>query len=159
MPPESVAPASRLAKPAAWRLTVAPPPAPAAATEHAQLISRGLFAPAAPHAVGRGPLPGPADVAARWLMAGPNLHPQAGARVTVDRVDGPQRERHGSREVHQHAELHLILPVAQLTYEIVLGDERYEVDGPASVYVPAGLPHSARAMAGDGFLVAIALDA
>ena len=34
---------------------------------------------------------------------------------------------------------------------------RYEVRGPASVFIPAGLPHSANVRAGTGFFVAIVL--
>ena len=49
------------------------------------------------------------------------------------------------------------LPITDLIYDIVLGDARYEVHGPASVFIPAGLPHSANVRAGTGFFVAIVL--
>jgi hypothetical protein len=41
----------------------------------------------------------------------------------------------------------------------VLADERYEVEGPASFLVPAGLPHSVNVTSGTGFFVSVALGA
>jgi hypothetical protein len=39
----------------------------------------------------------------------------------------------------------------------VLGDERYDVEGPASIVVPAGLPHSLNVTSGRGFFVSVPL--
>lgn len=150
--------APRLPKPAAWRLALAPPPAPAggahrSAHAHSHLISPGLLGDLKDLLFhDEGPL-------TRWLMSGAELHPDAGTHVAVHRVSGLQRESRAYCEVHEHTvpELNLILPITNLTYEIVLGDERYDVDGPASVFIPAGLPHSANVKAGSGFFVAIAL--
>lgn len=151
--------ATRLPKPAAWRLALAPPPAPAPApgggpgSAHAHLISPGLLCD-------------PKDLPlhdagppTRWLMAGTEIHPESQTHVAVHRVSGLQRESRTYCDVHEHAvaELNLILPITSLTYEIVLGDERYDVEGPASIFIPAGLPHSANVKAGSGFFVEIVL--
>jgi hypothetical protein len=118
--------------------------------DHSHLIAPGL--------------PLPADVGddmplLSWLLAGVGVHPESGAQVAVHRVGGAARESRAYNDVHQHAvaELNLILPITKLTYEIVLGDRHYDVDGPASVFVPPGLPHSANVKAGTGFLVEILL--
>jgi hypothetical protein len=123
---------SRIAKPAAWRLALAPPPEPAAdeARQHGHLISAGASS-----------LSGLQDVA-------------------VQALDGAARGRWERAEVHEHdvAELNIFLPTTTLTCEVVLGDERHEVEGPASIVVPAGLRHAIAVRAGTGFLVSVAVD-
>ena len=120
-----------IAQPAAWRLAPVAPPERAAddeSLEHAHLIAKGL-----PRGVGD---------------------------LEVTAVDGAVRSRWDRSRVHEHdaAELNLILPVTPLTCEVVLGDERYDVAGPASIVVPAGLAHSVNVKSGTGFLVAIPLE-
>ncbi len=128
------APTSRIAKPAAWRLELAPPPAdrtpPAEAPredEHAHLISHGL--------------------------------PQGLENVALGSVDGTARDRRDHCELHEHGvpELNVIVPITALSCEVVLGGERYDLEGPASIFVPAGLAHSVNVKAGTGFFVTIAL--
>jgi hypothetical protein len=57
------------------------------------------------------------------------------------------------------SELNILLPTTSLVCEVLLGDERHEVQGPASIVVPAGLRHSIAVKAGTGFLVSVSLDA
>jgi hypothetical protein len=92
----------------------------------------------------------------RWLMSGAELHRESQTHVAVHFMSDVQRLSRAYCDVHEHTvpELNLILPVTELTYEIVLGDERYDVSGPSSVYIPAGTPHSANVKAGTGFFVA-----
>lgn len=151
--------ATRLPKPAAWRLALAPPPARAPTesggrrSAHSHLISPGLLCD--PKDI---PLPDEGPLT-RWLMSGTEIHPESRTHVAVHRVSGLQRESRSYCDVHEHAvaELNLILPITGLTYEIVLGDERYDVEGPASIFIPARLPHSANVKAGSGFFVEIVL--
>jgi hypothetical protein len=115
-----------IAKPAAWRLELAPPPEPAVAdarAEHAHLISAGL--------------------------------PREHESVDVRFVDGGARGRWERARVHEHdvPEVIVVLPTTTLTCEVVLGDERYDVEGPARIVVPAGLPHSVNVKAGSGFVI------
>jgi hypothetical protein len=118
-----------IAEPAAWRRSLARAPEPdTGSAEHAHLISRGL--------------------------------PRGLDDVTVRALDAAARGRWDRAERHEHdvPELNAILPVTALTCEIVLGDERYDVEGTASLVVPAGLPHSIEVKAGSGFLVSVALE-
>jgi hypothetical protein len=92
-------------------------------------------------------------------MAGSGLQPSANAHIAVHRMDVVTPESRSYAQLHQHAvpEINLILPVTDLTYEVVLGEQRFEVDGPASIFVPAGLPHCANVKSGTGFFVTIVL--
>jgi hypothetical protein len=123
--------ASRIAKPAAWRLAAAPAPAPA-------------------------PEPRPRRAHAHLISTGP---PRGLEDAAIHAVDGVARGLEDRCEVHEHAapELNMILPITALTCEVVLGDERYEVEGPASVFVPAGLAHAINVTAGTGYFVSVAL--
>ena len=48
---------------------------------------------------------------------------------------------------HDCDEIYILLGDAGgMTFEITLGDEHYEVDTPACVYLPRGLAHSARVL-------------
>jgi hypothetical protein len=127
---------SRIAKPAAWRLTSQPAPT---------VEDR-------PH---REP-PRPRRAHAHLISTGP---PRGLEDAAIHAVDGIARDREDRCEVHEHAaaELNMILPVTALTCEVVLGDERYEVEGPASVFVPAGLAHAINVTAGTGYFVSVAL--
>jgi hypothetical protein len=115
-----------------------------------------LILPALPQSLHDVPFhePGPLT---RWLMAGGHRHPDAQTHVAVHQVSARGNQPHEYCRLHTHTvpELNLILPVGRLSYELVLGDERYDVDGPASVFIPAGLPHSANVKSGTGFYVAI----
>ena len=95
----------------------------------------------------------------RRLLAGGDIHPGAQTHVAVHRVDGVRDADRDYCDVHVHtvAELNLFLPITELVYDVVLGEETYEVEGPASVFIPAGLPHSANVRSGTGFFVAIVL--
>jgi hypothetical protein len=119
-----------IAEPAAWRRSLARVPEPDAGPDpgdHAHLISAGL--------------------------------PRGLDDVVVRALDAEARGRWDRSDVHEHdaPELHVILPVTALTCEVVLGDERYDVEGAASFVVPAGLPHSVDVKAGSGFVVSVAL--
>jgi hypothetical protein len=118
-----------IAEPAAWRRSLARVPEPESArAEHAHLISRGL--------------------------------PRGVDDVSVRALDASTRRRWDRAERHEHdvPELNVILPVTALTCEIVLGDERYDVEGSTSLVVPPGLPHSIEVKAGSGFLLSVALE-
>lgn len=102
-----------------------------------------------------GRLPGLDDAAARpprWVMT----HPETQRPVTVQRIEAGDGRR--STQQHAFAELLLIVPADQLVCEVVLGDEVYVVDGPATVFVPAGLAHAVNAKSGAGFYVELSAE-
>lgn len=97
----------------------------------------------------------------RWLVSGAQVHPSAGTHVAVHRVDAVRDAIRAYCEVHEHTvgELNLLLPDpgTGLTYDIALGDEHHPVEGPASILIPARLPHSANVREGLDFFVPIVL--
>lgn len=61
-------------------------------------------------------------------------------------------------DLHQHEfdEVNLILSEGNnLRYRIRFEDEEYEVDAPATVYIPAGVRHAAEVMSGRGTYIAL----
>lgn len=59
---------------------------------------------------------------------------------------------------HDVPELNLLIgEPGALVYEITLGDETYQVSSPASIWIPAGLEHSANAREGAGHFVCVIL--
>ncbi len=62
---------------------------------------------------------------------------------------------------HEFVETYLFLgrekDYSGLTAEVILGDERYEVASPASVYIPAELTHKYKMFTGSGLLIVTAL--
>ena len=129
------------------------PTALEACARHAHLISPGI-------ASGLGEIPyhdeGPLT---RWLLSDADVHPAARTHVAVHRVNAVLDADRDYCDVHEHTvpELNLFLPVTDLVYDITLGEETYEVYGPASVFIPPGLAHSANVRSGTGFFVAIVL--
>ncbi len=54
---------------------------------------------------------------------------------------------------HQHEVSSVYSIIGDLTMEITLGEEKHQVTGPASVFIPAGMSHSARPLKGTGYLI------
>ena len=122
------------------------------------VLTEALIAPGVTR--GLGDLPFHADgPLVRWLMAGADVLPEARTHVAVHRFDAVPAARRDYCEPHVHTvpELNLVLPVDALRVEIVLGEERHDVEGPASIFIPPGLAHSANVLRGTGFFVAILL--
>ena len=58
--------------------------------------------------------------------------------------------------IHEFDEINLILSDAgTLKYRIVLGDETFVVRSPSTIYIPAGLRHSAEVLSGKGTYVTV----
>src|SRR4030042_3467611 len=58
-------------------------------------------------------------------------------------------------EPHKHDANEYYLIIGDLTLEIVLGDEKHQVNGPATVFVPAGVVHNLRPVKGSGYFVVV----
>ena len=124
-----------------------------ARSETAGLISTGVVTSIATvpfHGHGVAPL-------SRRVFAGDGLHEELGLRVVAHELVGVGAASRSYCELHVHdcAELNLLLSTSRLVYEIRLGDDVYEVEAPASIYIPAGLRHSANVISGTGFFVAM----
>lgn len=69
-----------------------------------------------------------------------------------------QERRYTDAHIHEVDEINIIIGEKDgLEYEIQLGDERFQVKSNASVYIPAGLPHSANVLSGSGYFLALRL--
>src|SRR5690242_9139446 len=94
----------------------------------------------------------------RRRMAGWDLHPSANLHVAVHEIRAvPHVEERSYCLSHTHdcAELNLLIAFERLVFRFTLGDEEYIQAAPASVFIPAGLPHSANVIEGSGFFVVI----
>lgn len=119
----------------------------------AGLISRGEIRALAGvpfHGNGEAPL-------SRRVLAGDGIHPQAEKRIVTHELREVSAERRAYCEPHVHdcPEINILLSLGRLVYEITLGTEVYVVEAPASIYIPAGLVHSANVIEGSGFFLAI----
>lgn len=60
---------------------------------------------------------------------------------------------------HKHGALEINILIGcddnKLKYEIQIDNDFYEVESPASIYIPAGLTHAANHVSGKGFFVCI----
>lgn len=80
------------------------------------------------------------------------------SHVIVHEIDGAEPAERDYCDAHAHpfGELNLVLgEPGALTFDIVLGDETREVTSPASVWIPAGVTHSANLRAGRGTFVVV----
>ena len=123
------------------------------ATTHAALISSGLVQALhhVPfHGSGVAPL-------CRRVLAGPDVHPQIKKRIVAHEIREVSAGRRSYCEPHVHdcPEINILVSLTRLIYEIRLGDEVYIVEAPATIYIPAGLVHSANVVEGSGFFVAL----
>ncbi len=59
-------------------------------------------------------------------------------------------------EVHTHdVSQAYVFPQAGLQFEVILGEETYQADSPATVFIPPGLAHNLKILSGKGIEVCI----
>lgn len=58
-------------------------------------------------------------------------------------------------DLHKHDVSSVYSIIGDLTMEITLEDEKHEVSGPGSVFIPAGMMHAVCPLKGTGYLVVI----
>jgi len=56
---------------------------------------------------------------------------------------------------HRHDVSQFYGIIGDLTVEVTLEDEKHEVSGPASVFIPAGMLHSFRPLRGSGYVMTV----
>ena len=66
-------------------------------------------------------------------------------------------EEYSRLHTHTTPELNILISAegSKLNYSIRLGDETYTVSSPASVWIPAGLEHSANLLSGQGYFICL----
>ena len=91
------------------------------------------------------------------MLAGPGVHPQINKHIVAHEIRNVSADLRSYCEPHVHdcPEINILLSLTRLIYEIRLGDEVYIVEAPATIYIPAGLLHSANVVEGSGFFVAL----
>jgi 2-isopropylmalate synthase len=56
---------------------------------------------------------------------------------------------------HKHEVSSVYSIFGDLTVEIILEEEKHQITGPASVFIPAGMTHAVRPVKGTGYLVMV----
>lgn len=100
---------------------------------------------------------GPLD---RWLLASRELDPRAGVFVSMHRFEKvpPGSRTYCHPHVHEHDEINIFESDARLLVDVTLGEEKHLVQAPATVIIPAGVPHSANVREGSGVMVVVILN-
>jgi len=96
----------------------------------------------------------------RVSMLGKKSIPDANTHLAVHFVDADKNKIKEYSELHKHNadEINLILSQnGKLKYEIQLDDEIYKVSSPATIFIPKGVKHKAKALSGKGIFVCIIL--
>jgi hypothetical protein len=93
----------------------------------------------------------------RRLMAGRTVLPETKRHIAVHEIRNAAWEDRDYCAPHWHEcpEVNLLLSWEQLAFRIVLGDEIYTVEAPATIYIRPRLIHSANVIGGTGFFIAI----
>lgn len=94
----------------------------------------------------------------RILMLEKDKIKQNGVKIAVHILDKLPKKIPKYCELHKHEydEINLILSEGEkLVYKVTLEDETYEVTSPSTIFIPAGVRHSAEVISGKGIMVAI----
>lgn len=92
----------------------------------------------------------------RRRMCGQDIHPQADSHIAVHEIRGVAHSldrRYCQPHSHNCSELNLIFSFERLVFRITLGGEHYICQAPSSIFIPAGVSHSANVVEGTGFFV------
>lgn len=92
------------------------------------------------------------------LLQKDSVEGDGGFRVVTHIINNVPDEVQSYCDLHWHEfdEVnHILSADGSLRYKITLDDEVYEVDAPATVYIPKGLKHAAEVISGKGVYVCI----
>lgn len=84
-----------------------------------------------------------------------SLVPEADLVVHVSEVKRVPPDFQPYVAPHQHEVSSFYGLVGDLTVEVLLDEEKREVTGPASIFIPPGLRHSIRPLRGKGYMIII----
>lgn len=77
---------------------------------------------------------------------------------TIEADATPEERHYCDAHAHEFAELNLVLgPPGALIYDIVVGDQTITAVSPTTVWIPAGVEHSANLRSGSGTFVVVYL--
>jgi len=95
------------------------------------------------------------DSIRRLAPAGFPLHigiHQVEAGSTPEQRDYSLPHQHGDQD-----EINILISDGHLAYRLTFDDETYEVEAPATIWIPAGVNHSANVISGSGTFVCLRL--
>ena len=99
----------------------------------------------------------------RFILLNKELNPDVPCHIAAHLIKDLNEDPEPYVHAHNHPscdEIGLIIgQPGALEYEIVLGEEVHRCSSPASVFIPAGTVHRARAIRGNGAYVCILMDA
>lgn len=78
---------------------------------------------------------------------------QVAAGAATDRPDYSTPHHHPD-----HDEVNILISEEHLAYRLTFADETYEVEAPATIWIPAGVSHSANVISGSGTFVCLRLN-
>ena len=84
-----------------------------------------------------------------------SLLPEADICVGVQEIKQVPHDFKPFVEPHKHDANQFYIIIGRLTVEVTLDGERHEVDGPASIFIPAGVKHTFHPLRGSGYLVVV----
>ncbi len=84
-----------------------------------------------------------------------SMVPEADVVLLVNDIRKVTPDYKGYDEAHRHDATQLYAIIGDLTVEAFLDDERHEVQGPACIFIPAGMKHVLRELSGSGYLIVV----
>lgn len=99
----------------------------------------------------------------RYVFLDKSVVPDSNVYVIVRKVTNVQEDKKSHVDLHAHNCDSAFLFIGSsndlsgLVCEINLGDEKYKIESPASVFIPRGLQHSYRFISGSGHYVNLVL--
>ncbi len=83
------------------------------------------------------------------------LLPEADIHVGLQEVNGVPPDFKPFIKPHTHQVSQFYGIIGELTVEVILDEERHEVQGPASIFIPAGMVHSFCPLRGKGYIMIV----
>ncbi|MFC1940846.1 hypothetical protein ACFLWL_00305 [Chloroflexota bacterium] len=84
-----------------------------------------------------------------------SLVPEADMAFTLRHVERVPPGFKSDDEPHKHDVSQLYAIIGKLNVAVILDGGRYEVNGPAAVFIPAGIAHTAHPLSGSGYLAVV----
>lgn len=98
----------------------------------------------------------------RYVLLNSEVCEGAPAHIAVHMIRGLEQAPTPYVDAHSHPDCDeiglVIAPPGELEYEMILGEKVHRITSPASIFIPAGTVHRARALRGTGAYTCILMD-
>ena len=78
--------------------------------------------------------------------------------LAIHEVKKAIKKKRNYVKLHNHKKPEINILTGNLKYKVILENEKYLVQAPANIWIPAGLNHSANLIEGEGYYICIILD-